>query len=58
MSVREIGAIEPGMAADFIAVNLDRPAFAGAQSDIVAALVLCSCDTVDYSFIHGRRVAD
>jgi cytosine/adenosine deaminase-related metal-dependent hydrolase len=54
----DIGALAPGMAADFIAVNLDRPAFAGAQADVVAALVLCSCDTVDYSFIHGRRVVD
>jgi len=54
----DIGALAPGMAADFIAVNLDRPAFAGAQADVVAALVLCQCDTVDYSFIHGRRVVD
>jgi len=54
----DIGRLEPGMAADFIAVNLDRPAFAGAQHDVVAALVLCQCDTVDYSFIHGRRVVD
>jgi cytosine/adenosine deaminase-related metal-dependent hydrolase len=54
----DIGAIAPGMAADFIAVNLDRPAFAGAQADVVAALVLCQCDAVDYSFIHGRRVVD
>lgn len=54
----DIGAIAPGMAADFIAVNLDRPAFAGAQHDVVAALVLCLADAVDYSFIHGRRVVD
>lgn len=54
----DIGAITPGMSADFIAVNLDRPAFVGAQSDVVAALVLCQCDAVDYSFIHGRRVVD
>jgi 8-oxoguanine deaminase len=54
----DIGSIAPGMSADFIAVNLDRPSFAGAQHDGVAALVLCQCDTVDYSFIHGRRVVD
>ena len=54
----DIGAIAPGMSADFIAVNLDRPAFAGAQHDVVAALILCQADTVDYSFIHGRRVVD
>jgi 8-oxoguanine deaminase len=54
----DIGCIAPGMSADFIAVNLDRPAFAGAQHDVVAALILCSANTVDYSFINGRRVVD
>ena len=54
----DIGAIAPGMAADFIAVNLDRPSLAGAQHDVIAALVLCHIDAVDYSFIHGRRVVD
>lgn len=54
----DIGCLAPGMAADFIAVNLDRPSFAGAQHDVVAALVLCQTDAVDYSFIHGRRVVD
>ena len=54
----DIGCLAPGMSADFIAVNLDRPAFAGAQSDVVAALVLCQADAVDYSFINGRRVVD
>ncbi len=54
----DIGAIAPGMSADFIAVNLDRPSLAGAQHDPVAALVLCHVDAVDYSFINGRRVVD
>jgi cytosine/adenosine deaminase-related metal-dependent hydrolase len=54
----DIGGLAPGMAADFIAVNIDRPAFAGAQHDPVAALVLGQVDAVDYSFIHGRRVVD
>jgi 8-oxoguanine deaminase len=46
------------MAADFIAFNVDRPAFAGAHHDIVAALVLCQVDSVDYSFINGKKVVD
>ena len=54
----DIGTIAPGMSADFIAVNLDRPSLAGAQHDVVAALVLCHVDSVDYSFINGRRVVD
>jgi 8-oxoguanine deaminase len=54
----DIGAIAPGMSADFIAVNLDRPQFAGAYHDVVAALIFCHAETVDYSFINGRRVVD
>jgi 8-oxoguanine deaminase len=54
----DIGYLAPGMAADFIAVNVDSPAFAGAFSDIVAALVLCQVDRVAYSFINGRKVID
>jgi cytosine/adenosine deaminase-related metal-dependent hydrolase len=54
----DIGCIGPGMAADFIALNLDRPSFAGAQHDVVAALILCQASSVDYSFINGRCVVD
>ncbi len=54
----DIGAIAPGMSADFIAMNLDRPQFAGAHHDIVAALIFCHAETVDYSFINGKRVVD
>jgi 8-oxoguanine deaminase len=54
----DIGALATGMAADFIAFNVDRPAFAGAHHDIVAALVLCQLDSVDYSFINGKKVVD
>ena len=54
----DIGIIAPGASADFIAVNLDRPALAGAQHDPIAALVLCQVDRIDYSFINGRRVVD
>jgi 8-oxoguanine deaminase len=54
----DIGALATGMAADFIAFNVDRPAFAGAHHDIVAALVLCQVDRVDYSFINGKKVVD
>ncbi len=54
----DIGAIAPGMSADFIAINVDRPQFAGAHHDIVAALIFCQVDSVDYSFINGRKVVD
>lgn len=54
----DVGYLAPGMAADFVAVNLDTPAFAGAYHDVVAALLLCQVDRVDYSVINGRRVID
>ncbi len=54
----DIGYLAPGMSADFIAVNVDRPQFAGAHHDLVAALIFCHVDAVDYSFINGKKVVD
>ncbi|MEM6611111.1 MAG: 8-oxoguanine deaminase [Cyanobacteria bacterium P01_C01_bin.72] len=54
----DIGYLAPGMAADFIAVNLDRPGYVGTQSDPVSALIYCQTDFVDYSFINGKKVVD
>ena len=52
----DIGAIAPGMAADFVAFRLDDVAFAGAQHDPAAALVLCGSPRVNVSVINGRVV--
>jgi cytosine/adenosine deaminase-related metal-dependent hydrolase len=52
----DIGHLAPGMSADFIALNIDQPHFAGAQWDLVAALILCQPERVDYSYINGKRV--
>lgn len=52
----DIGALEPGMSADFVAFRLDTAAFAGAQHDPVAALTLCAPQNVDLSVINGRVV--
>lgn len=54
----DIGYLAPGMAADFISINLDRPELAGALHDPIAAVIFCGVNTVDYSFINGRRVVD
>ncbi len=54
----DIGAIAPGLSADFIAINCDRPQFAGAMHDPVAALMLCPVERVDYSFINGQKIVD
>jgi cytosine/adenosine deaminase-related metal-dependent hydrolase len=52
----DIGHLVPGMSADFIAVNLERLEYAGAQHDPVAALLLCRPRNVDLSVINGRVV--
>jgi cytosine/adenosine deaminase-related metal-dependent hydrolase len=52
----DIGALAPGMAADFIAFDLTHHAFAGAQHDPVAALVFCQSVPVAHSIINGRAV--
>ncbi len=52
----DIGSLAHGMAADFIAINLNQVGFAGALHDPVAALVFCAPATVDYSVINGRFV--
>lgn len=54
----DIGALAPGMAADFIAIDLERPQFAGALHDPVAAVIFCQTHFVDYSFINGKKVVD
>ena len=54
----DIGRLAPGMAADFIAIDLDRIGFAGAMHDPVAAVVLCSPLGVDHSWVGGRRVVE
>lgn len=52
----DVGALAPGMAADFVAYRLDAVGFAGAQHDPVAALVFCQSVNVDYSVINGKLV--
>jgi len=55
----DIGALAPGMAADFIGYRLERLDFAGAQHDPLAALVFCTPPKVDLSVINGKvRVKD
>jgi len=55
----DIGALAPGMAADFIGYRLERLDFAGALHDPLAALVFCTPPKVDLSVINGAvRVKD
>ncbi len=52
----DIGALAPGMSADFIAFRLDTIGFAGALHDPVAALTFCASPSVDLSVINGRII--
>jgi cytosine/adenosine deaminase-related metal-dependent hydrolase len=53
---RDIGALAPGMCADFVAFNLNRLDFAGAWHDPLAALVFCASVPVDHTVVGGRFV--
>lgn len=50
----DIGALAPGMAADFIGLNLNRLAYSGALHDPLAAVLFCAPQPVDLSIINGR----
>lgn len=52
----DIGALKPGMAADFVAYDLRQLPFAGAWHDPVAALLFCTPVNVSLSVINGRVI--
>ncbi len=52
----DIGALAPGMCADFAAYRIDTVGMAGAQHDVVAGLVLCQSQNADLVAINGRLV--
>ncbi len=52
----DLGSLEPGKCADFIAIRLERLEYAGALEDPVAAAVFCAPVNVDYAFVHGRAI--
>jgi 8-oxoguanine deaminase len=52
----DIGALAPGMAADFAAFDLNTLAFAGAQHDPLAALVFCSSERAAWTVVDGKVV--
>lgn len=52
----DIGALAPGMSADFVAFDMAGVGYAGAGHDPVAALVFCTPTDVSTSVINGRVV--
>jgi 8-oxoguanine deaminase len=54
----DIGALAPGMCADFIGIAVNRLDYAGAQHDLQSAVVFCAPSRVDLSVINGRVVVE
>ena len=52
----DIGSLEPGKCADFIAINLNRLDYAGALHDPLAAVLFCAPVKVDYNIVGGKYV--
>jgi 8-oxoguanine deaminase len=53
---KDIGSLEPGKCADFIAFDLNRLDYAGALHDPVAAVVFCAPQKVDWNIVHGKVI--
>ncbi len=51
----DIGSLETGKVADFVALSLDRVEYAGA-ADPVAAVLLCAPVRVDHTYVGGRPI--
>jgi cytosine/adenosine deaminase-related metal-dependent hydrolase len=54
----DIGSLEAGKCADFIAFNMNDLTYAGAQHDPVSAVVFCHPKNVDYNYVHGKPVVE
>jgi 8-oxoguanine deaminase len=52
----DLGSLEAGKCADFVAIDLDRIGFSGARHDPVAAAVFCNPTNVDFNYVHGKAV--
>ncbi len=52
----DIGSLEVGKCADFVAISLDRLEYAGTQHDPLAAVVFAAPVHVDHTYVHGRPV--
>jgi len=55
---QDIGSLEAGKCADFVAINLNRLDYAGALHDPVAAAVFCAPQQVDWNVVHGRVIVE
>jgi cytosine/adenosine deaminase-related metal-dependent hydrolase len=53
---KDLGSLEPGKCADFVAIRLDRLGYAGALHDPVAAAIFCAPVGVDYVVVGGKVI--
>lgn len=53
---KDLGSLETGKCADFVAINLNRLDYAGALYDPVSAVVFCAPRGVDWNVVHGRVI--
>ncbi len=53
---QDIGSLESGKCADFIAFDMDQLDYAGALHDPVSAVVFCSPQKVNYNVVHGKVI--
>ena len=54
----DIGALSPGMCADFFSMDLNTADYAGALNDPVAATLFCAPQKARYTVIDGRVVVE
>jgi 8-oxoguanine deaminase len=54
----DIGALAPGMCADFFSIDLNTVDYAGGLNDPVAATVFCAPQKARYTVINGRVVVE
>jgi len=52
----DIGSLETGKCADFIAIDLNQLEYAGGLQDPVAAVLFCSPKNIAYNYVHGKAV--
>ena len=52
----DIGSLEPGKCADFIAFDMNKLEYTGSAHDPLAALVFCAPRNVDFSFVNGKVI--
>ena len=55
---QDIGALSPGMCADFFSIELNTVDYAGALNDPVAATLFCAPQKARYTVIDGRIVVE